>query len=55
MEIPFVKKDEYPLVDLSDDGFLSLMLKDGTLKEDVKLPEGTDEDNSNAIKIREDF
>ncbi|KAL2159827.1 hypothetical protein VTH06DRAFT_1960 [Thermothelomyces fergusii] len=39
MEVPNVKRDEYQLLDI-DDGFLSLMLPDGSTKDDVKLPEG---------------
>lgn len=40
MEVPNVKRDEWPLLDISDDGFLSLMLADGSTKDDVKVPEG---------------
>lgn len=31
---------DYYKLDVSDDGFLSLMLDDGTMKDDVKVPEG---------------
>ncbi|KXX82153.1 Eukaryotic translation initiation factor 5A-1 [Madurella mycetomatis] len=40
MEVPVVKRSEYTLIDISDDGFLSLMTSDGDTKDDVKLPEG---------------
>lgn len=39
MEVPNVKREEYQLIDI-DDGFLSLMSPDGSLKDDVKVPEG---------------
>lgn len=39
MDVPNVRKTEYPLLDI-DDGFLSLMNNDGSTKDDVKLPEG---------------
>lgn len=37
--VPFVKRKEYALVDISADDFCSLMEEDGTVREDVKLPE----------------
>ncbi|AQZ15118.1 HYP2 (YEL034W) and ANB1 (YJR047C) [Zygosaccharomyces parabailii] len=39
MEVPFVKRSEYQLLDI-DDGFLSLMTMDGETKDDVRQPEG---------------
>ncbi|CEP21390.1 IF5A [Cyberlindnera jadinii] len=39
MEVPFVKRTEYQLLDI-DDGFLNLMTQDGDTKDDVKAPEG---------------
>jgi translation initiation factor 5A len=40
MDVPVVKRNEYTLIDISDDGYLSLMNSDGDLKDDVKMPEG---------------
>jgi len=40
MEVPEVKRLDYQLLDVSEDGFASLMLPDGSTKEDLKLPEG---------------
>jgi translation initiation factor 5A len=39
MDVPNVRKTEYPLLDI-DGGFLSLMNEDGSTKDDVKLPDG---------------
>ena len=39
LEVPFVKRSEYKLLDI-DDGYLSLMTMDGETKDDVKAPEG---------------
>ena len=39
MDVPNVSRVEYSLINI-DDGFLSLMLQDGSTKDDVKLPEG---------------
>ena len=38
--MPNVTRKEYTLVDISDDGFLSLMDDSGETREDVKLPDG---------------
>ncbi|KAG7715600.1 hypothetical protein KL949_004017 [Ogataea haglerorum] len=39
MEVPFVTRTEYQLLDI-DDGYLNLMTNDGETKDDVKAPEG---------------
>ncbi|CAO3628687.1 unnamed protein product [Cunninghamella blakesleeana] len=49
MDVPNVKRTEYSIINI-EDGFLSLLLPDGSTKEDVKLPEGELGD-----KIQEDF
>ncbi|KAL9095236.1 MAG: hypothetical protein Q9165_002492 [Trypethelium subeluteriae] len=40
MDVPNVSRKEYQLLDVTDDGFLSLMSDDGSTKDDVKLPDG---------------
>jgi translation initiation factor 5A len=40
MNVPNVTRKEYQLLDVSDDGFLSLMSDDGETKDDVKAPDG---------------
>ncbi|EPE03427.1 eukaryotic translation initiation factor 5a-2 [Ophiostoma piceae UAMH 11346] len=40
MDVPNVTRREYQLLDISDDGFLSLMSDDGDTKDDVKVPDG---------------
>jgi len=40
MDVPFVKREDYQLMDISDDGFLTLMGDGGDLREDLKLPDG---------------
>lgn len=39
MEVPFVKRTEFQLLDI-DDGFLNLMTQDGDTKDDVRAPDG---------------
>jgi translation initiation factor 5A len=40
MDVPNVNRKEYQLLDISDDGFLSLMDDGGETKDDVRMPEG---------------
>ncbi|KAI9886685.1 MAG: translation initiation factor eIF5A [Watsoniomyces obsoletus] len=40
MDVPNVSRKEFQLLDISDDGFLSLMSPDGDTKDDVKNPGG---------------
>merc|ERR1711991_272395 len=47
MEAPNVTKTDLPLVDIDEDGYMSLMNEDGSTKNDLKLPEG---DLGNDIK-----
>lgn len=49
MDVPNVRKNEYPLLDI-DEEFMSLMCEDGSTKDDVKLP-----DNELGKKIEADF
>ncbi|OAL24063.1 eukaryotic translation initiation factor 5A [Fonsecaea multimorphosa] len=62
MDVPNVTRREYQLLDITDDGFLSLMSDDGSTKDDVKMPEGevgekieklfrTDEKDTNVIVL----
>lgn len=40
MDVPHVKREDYQLTDISDDGYLTLMGDGGELREDLKLPDG---------------
>jgi len=40
MDVPHVKREDFQLTDVSDDGYLSLMTETGDIREDLKLPEG---------------
>ncbi|PVU98841.1 hypothetical protein BB559_001240 [Furculomyces boomerangus] len=39
MEVPNVRREEYSLINI-DDGFLNLMDSEGSMKDDIRLPEG---------------
>ncbi len=39
VEVPNVSKSEFTLIDIDEDGFMSLMDEDGNMKSDLKVPE----------------
>ncbi|CAK4033933.1 eukaryotic translation initiation factor 5A [Lecanosticta acicola] len=49
MDVPNVSRREYQLLDVTDDGFLSLMSESGDTKDDVKLPDGEVGDKINKL------
>lgn len=49
MDVPNVNRKDYQLLDISDDGFLSLMDENGDTKDDVKAPEGELGDRINRM------
>jgi hypothetical protein len=51
MLIPVVKKTDLEVADISEDNFVTFVLPDATLKEDLKLPN----DKKEAKKLREIF
>jgi len=40
MDVPFCKRTDFQLVDISADNFLSLMDDAGEVREDIKIPDG---------------
>jgi len=39
MDVPNVKRVDYQLCDMTEDGFLSLLMDNGDMREDIKVPE----------------
>lgn len=54
-DVPHVTRTEYTLIDISDDGFCSLMTDSGDTKDDLSLPKGTDDLDKLAEQIQADF
>jgi translation initiation factor 5A len=38
--VPDIERAEYQVINIDNDGYLSLLLESGTTREDLKLPEG---------------
>jgi len=50
IDVPNVNRSDYQLIDISEDGYASLMDDKGDLRDDLKIP-----DSDLGTKIREDF
>jgi len=55
MMVPNVTKEEYTVIDVGEDGILSLLTGAGETKDDLNLPDGTDESKALAKEIKESF
>ncbi|KAK5121593.1 translation initiation factor eIF5A [Meristemomyces frigidus] len=49
MDVPNVRRQEYQLLDISEDGFLNLLTDNGEEKNDVKVPDGEVGDKINKL------
>ena len=52
IEAPFVSRKEYQVADIGSDGFITLILEDGSTKEDLKFGE-SEEDQQLKDKVEE--
>ena len=53
VEVPNIKRSPYTVIDVDKDGFVSLMDAQGNLRQDLKLPDETDEDQKIAERIKQ--
>ena len=44
INVPYIKRTPYTVINVDEEGFLSLMDKQGSLKQDLKLPDETEND-----------
>ena len=51
--MPNIARAEYTLLDINDEGFLTLMMENGDTREDLKLPTGTEDADKLAEMIKE--
>lgn len=54
MPVPNVTRNEYQVIDISGE-YVSIMLEDGSTRDDLKLPNETEEDKTLAEKIKAAF
>ena len=53
VEVPNIKRTPYTAIDVDADGYLTLMDKQGSTRQDLKLPDDTEDDQKLSEKIRE--
>ena len=53
IEVPIIKKSAYTVIDLDEEGYLTLMDKQGTTRQDLKLSDETENDKNLWAKVRE--
>ena len=51
--VPNIKRSIYTVIDIDEDGFVTLMDKQGTTRQDLKLPDETEDDKTLSNRIRE--
>ena len=53
IEVPFINKSSYTAMDIDEEGYLTLMDKQGKTRQDLKLPDETDNDKILNARFRE--
>ena len=53
VEVPNIKRKAYTAIDVDADGYLTLMDKQGAIRQDLKLPDDTENDQKLSERIRE--
>ncbi|WIA08254.1 hypothetical protein OEZ85_007698 [Tetradesmus obliquus] len=54
-DVPNISRVEYTLLDINEEGFVTLMAENGDTREDLTLPKGTDDSEKLAAQLREQF
>lgn len=54
-DVPNIIRKEYTVVDVTDEGFVSLMDESGKTRDDLMLPKGTEDAERIATQIQEEF
>jgi translation initiation factor 5A len=53
--VPNISRSEYTLLDINEEGFVTLMAENGDTREDLTLPKGTDDSEKLAAQLKEQF
>eukprot|EP00882_Tetradesmus_deserticola_P000106 GHRQ01000118.1.p1 GENE.GHRQ01000118.1~~GHRQ01000118.1.p1 ORF type:complete len:163 (+),score=63.57 GHRQ01000118.1:163-651(+) len=54
-DVPNISRAEFTLLDINEEGFVTLMAENGDTREDLTLPKGTDDSEKLAAQLREQF
>jgi len=53
--VPFVTRNEYTIMDIGEDGTVSLLTEGGEPKDDLNMPTETEEDEKNTTQMKKEF
>jgi translation initiation factor 5A len=53
--VPFVTRNEFTIMDIGDDGTVSLLTESGEPKDDLNLPDETEDDKKNVEGFKKEF
>lgn len=53
VEVPYIKRIEWVAISYDKEGYLTLMDQQGNIRQDLKLPDETEEDEEMSITIKE--
>ena len=53
VNVPNIKRSQFTAIDVDADGYLTLMDKQGNTRQDIRMPDETDDDKKLADRIRE--
>jgi len=54
-DVPNISRSEFTLLDINEEGFVTLMAENGDTREDLTLPKGTDDSEKLAAQLKEQF
>lgn len=54
-EVPNINRSEYSIIDINEEGFVTLMDDNGGTREDLTLPKGTEEAEKLAEQLKDQF
>jgi translation initiation factor 5A len=54
-DVPNIGRKEYTVSDINDEDYVSLLDEGGNIREDLKLPTGTEDSDKLAISIQENY
>ena len=52
IQVPEIKRTPYTLIDIDNDGYITLMDKQGSSRQDLKLPDETEDDKKLSERIK---
>ena len=52
VQVPIIKRSAFTLIDIDNEGYLTLMDKQGNSRQDLRLPDDTEDDKTLSERIK---